>query len=166
LSTGRSTRSWLFTLARPQGGSPSGHDESALPEWEFVPEGWERARREAAPEGGWEDGDVAEAYRQKWPEFLKAVDGPGALGIDHEVPLDSPIGRDDPSAQNIILAWAYALSRAAGWALNRDELLEAASECGLTLVREFVSLYTHMIEGTPEPVTDGGFLFRRETEGA
>jgi putative methyltransferase (TIGR04325 family) len=271
---------------------PSGQDESTLPEWEFVPEGWMKARREAAPERGWNAADVAEAYCQKWPEFLKAVEGPRALGIDHEVPLGSPIGREDPLAQNIILAWAYALSRAAsgaralsvldwggalghyyvlarklfpeleldyhcrelpavceeghrvqpevvfhdddgcltgrfdlvvasnslqyeqdwhtrlralagaarggwlfvtrvplarshasfvvlqrayqygyeteyiGWVLNRDELLTAARDCGLTLVREFVLLYPHTIENAPEAVTDGGFLFRCESESA
>lgn len=265
--------------------------EPSLPEWEFVPEGWERAHRENAPGHGWVSEQVAQAYGEKWPEFVRVAEGPGPLGIDHEVPLESAIEREDPLAQNMVLAWAYALSRAAsgtralsvldwggalghyyvfarklfpdleleyhcrelpavcdagrrlepdvvfhdddaclsrsfdlvfasnslqyeedwqtrlramadatrgwlclmrvplarshssfvvlqrayrygygteyiGWVLNRAELLRAASDCGLTLVREFVLLWPHTIEGAPEPVTDGGFLFTRGAEEA
>jgi putative methyltransferase (TIGR04325 family) len=83
--------------------------QTALPEWEFVPEGWDRK----AATRGWSAADVARSYRQKWPQFLEAVQGPGPLGLDHEVPLGTPMRRDDPLVQNAVLAWAYALARAA-----------------------------------------------------
>jgi putative methyltransferase (TIGR04325 family) len=79
------------------------------PEWEFVPEGWERV----GAVRGWNAEDVAGAYREKWPAFVEAVQGSGPLGVSHEVPLGTTIGREDPLAQNAVLAYAYALARAA-----------------------------------------------------
>jgi putative methyltransferase (TIGR04325 family) len=265
--------------------------ESSPPEWEFVPEGWERARDEDPAGRGWSADQVARAYGERWSEFLAAVEGSGPLGVSHEVPVGSPIERDDPLAQNIVLAWAYALTRAAdgvtalsvldwggalghyhvlarklfpdleldyhcrelqavceegrrlqpdvvfheddsclshrfelvlasnslqyeedwqgrlralagaadgwvfitrvplvrshpsfvllqrahqygygteylGWVLNRDELLQAARDRGLGLVREFSLLWPRAIEGAPEPVADGGFLFTGAAERA
>lgn len=87
--------------------------EPALPEWEFVPEGWLRARGQHPAVHGWQADQVARAYSEKWSAFLEAVEGPGPLGIDHEVPLGSSIEREEPLAQNVVLAWAYALARAA-----------------------------------------------------
>ena len=81
--------------------------ELCLPEWEFVPEGWARSGKTR----GWRAEEVARAYREKWPQFLEAVEGPGPLGINHEVPVGTPIPRDDPLAQNAVLAWAYVLAR-------------------------------------------------------
>jgi putative methyltransferase (TIGR04325 family) len=215
------------------------------------------------------------------------VEGPGPLGADHQVPLGAPIERADPLGQNAVLAWAYALARAAdggralsvldwggalghyyvfarkllpdvdfdyhcrelpavcaegrrvlpevtfhdsddclnrtydvvlasnsvhyeeewrsrlrtlaagswlfltqvplarhhpsfvvlqraheygyateyvGWVLSRQEVLDAASGCGLALVREFAIQPPFIIDGAPEPVAHGGFLFRRLTE--
>jgi putative methyltransferase (TIGR04325 family) len=82
--------------------------ELCLPEWEFVPEGW--ARRDRIR--GWSVDEVARAYRRKWPRFIKAVEGPGPLGVGHEIPVGGPVARDDPLAQNAVLAWAYVLGRA------------------------------------------------------
>jgi putative methyltransferase (TIGR04325 family) len=82
--------------------------ELCLPEWEFVPEGWART----AKIRGWRAEEVARAYREKWPQFLQAVEGPGPLGVNHEVPVGTPITRDDPLTQNAVLAWAYVLARA------------------------------------------------------
>lgn len=86
--------------------------EDVLPEWEFVPEGFARTRvagEQAAV--GWSAKEVASAYREKWPEFLEAVQGEGALGVGHEVPTGAPIERNDVLAQNAVLAFAYALAR-------------------------------------------------------
>ncbi|HWF72975.1 MAG TPA: methyltransferase, TIGR04325 family, partial [Solirubrobacteraceae bacterium] len=84
------------------------------PEWEFVPEGWERAR--GAASRGWRADDVARSYVTKWPEFVEAVTGPGPLGVGHEVPAGASMGRESIPAQNVVLAYAYALSRAAAGA--------------------------------------------------
>jgi putative methyltransferase (TIGR04325 family) len=54
-----------------------------------------------------------------------------------------------------------------GWVLNRDELLGAAREAGLELVREFLLDAQFAAEGAPEsPTGHGGFLFRPYTEPA
>jgi putative methyltransferase (TIGR04325 family) len=80
------------------------------PEWEFAPDGWER---EIEAKTGWSAGAVAEAYRAKWPEFLRTIDGPGPLGVAHETPTGAPMRRDDPIAENIVLAFGHALATAA-----------------------------------------------------
>ena len=87
---------------------------SAAPEWEYVPEGWDRARRAGdASAVGWSAEDVARSYGEKWGRFLQAVEGPGPLGVGHEVPTGAPVDRYDVSAQNAVLAFAYALARSA-----------------------------------------------------
>jgi putative methyltransferase (TIGR04325 family) len=78
------------------------------PEWEYVPEGWERAA------GGWDVEAIAAAYRAKWPAFLAAVEGTGPLGVNHEVPAGAPVPRDDVSMQQAVLAFGYALALAEG----------------------------------------------------
>ncbi len=88
-------------------------EEALLPEWEYVPEGWQRARRPDAPTGGWDVDQVARSYLEKWPRFLEALAGTGPLGIGHEVPAGGAIGRDDIFNQNAVLAFSYALARAA-----------------------------------------------------
>jgi putative methyltransferase (TIGR04325 family) len=84
------------------------------PEWEYIPEGWDGVRnadeRHAA---GWDVEDVARAYREKWPQFLAAVAGSSPLGVNHEVPQGLPVGRHGLFDQNAILAFAYAVGRAA-----------------------------------------------------
>jgi len=77
-------------------------------EWEYVPEGWQRAA------GGWDVDAIAAAYRAKWPAFLAAVEGTGPLGVNHEVPLGTPVPRDDASMQQAVLAFGYALALAEG----------------------------------------------------
>jgi putative methyltransferase (TIGR04325 family) len=77
------------------------------PEWEYVPEGWAREAR------GWDVEEIAAVYRARWPEFLRAVDRTGPLGVAHEVPAGSPIPREDPGWHNIVVSFGYVLARAA-----------------------------------------------------
>lgn len=77
-----------------------------LAEWEYVPEGWARA----AP--GWDAGTVADAYREKWSQYLAALAGRGPLGVYHEARAGEPIGTDDLGAHNTVMAFAYVLARA------------------------------------------------------
>ncbi len=79
-----------------------------LPEWEYVPEGFAR------PAPGWDVDAVARVYREKWPSFLEATRGGGPLGVDHEVPLGTPVPREDRDAQQAVLVFGYALALAAG----------------------------------------------------
>jgi putative methyltransferase (TIGR04325 family) len=83
------------------------------PEWEYVPEGF---RRQV---GGWDVATVAAAYAGKWPSYLRALDGPGPLGLNHEVPLGQAVDRFDRNAHNTIVSYAYVLALAAQ---RRDRL--------------------------------------------
>jgi putative methyltransferase (TIGR04325 family) len=76
------------------------------PEWEYVPEGWQRAA------GGWDVEAIAAAYRAKWPAYLAADEGTGPLGVDQEVPAGTPEPRDDAAMQQAVLAFGYALALA------------------------------------------------------
>lgn len=83
-------------------------------EWELAEQGWSAARVAERQSGqGWDVAAVADSYARKWPEFLEAIDGPRALGVGHEVPNGVPMRRDDPLAQNTILAFGHVLARAA-----------------------------------------------------
>ncbi|HWF36864.1 MAG TPA: glycosyltransferase family 2 protein, partial [Solirubrobacteraceae bacterium] len=91
------SREWTPRWVRDEGLN------GALPEWEFVPEGWARARNGGTSEG-WSAEDVARSYVAKWPEFVEAITGPGPLGVGHEVPAGATIGRESIPAQNVVLA--------------------------------------------------------------
>lgn len=80
---------------------------SELAEWEYVPEGWERATP------GWDAGTVADAYLDKWAEWVEALAGPAPLGVYHEAVSGVSIAREDLGAHNMILSFAYVLARAA-----------------------------------------------------
>jgi putative methyltransferase (TIGR04325 family) len=83
----------------------------ALPEWEYVPEGWTRALADRRVTG-WQDPHVAAVYRTKRTEVLAALRGPG--------PLAFPTSSFEPTSQrsvrdhNTIVSFAYVLALAAG----------------------------------------------------
>ena len=77
------------------------------PEFEHVPEGWDR------PVTGGDGGPVAEAYLAKWPEWVAALAGTGPLGVYHEARADEPLLREDAAAHNMLVSFAYVLARAA-----------------------------------------------------
>src|SRR5262249_4641479 len=107
----RSRRGALGVRLRRAGDVPPA--DAPPPEWEHVPEGWGRRA------GGWDVDAIARVYRDHWPSFLAAVAGPGPLGVNHEVPAGRPVSRDELDAQQVVLAFAYALARAAR---GRDRL--------------------------------------------
>jgi len=78
------------------------------PEWEYVPEGWRR------PVAGWNAAGVLAAYEAKWPAFLRALEGSGPLGVNHEASLADIECAEDPAAQNLLVSFAYVLALAAG----------------------------------------------------
>ena len=83
------------------------------PEFEHVPEGWER------PVPGWDGGTVAEAYLAKWPEWVAALGGTDPLGVYHETRAGERLPRDDVAAHNMLVSFAYVLARTA---YGRDRL--------------------------------------------
>ena len=89
----------------------------ARPEWEHVPEGWARAADPVVK--GWDVDAIVDAYRRRWPSFVHAVEGPGPLGVAHEVPEGVEVPRDERGAHNTVMSFAYVLARAAH---RREEL--------------------------------------------
>jgi putative methyltransferase (TIGR04325 family) len=81
------------------------------PEWEYVPEGWARAGDPRVK--GWDVDAIVAAYRAKWPSYLRALQGPDPLGVYHEVPEGVEVGREDHSAHNLLVSFAYVLALAA-----------------------------------------------------
>lgn len=79
------------------------------PEWEYIPEGWEAAPNNPNNKG-WDNDNIIQVYRKKWPEFLKSLEGPKPLGVNHESPeVDSGSIKD----HNIMMTFGYVLAKAA-----------------------------------------------------
>ncbi|HEY3669890.1 MAG TPA: methyltransferase, TIGR04325 family [Acidimicrobiia bacterium] len=78
-----------------------------VPEWEYVPEGWSRARDDLR---GWNDPSVLEAYRTKLDAFRETLADarPFAFGSSAELDLGAPSVEE----QNVSLIFAYALLEA------------------------------------------------------
>src|SRR5207244_1157808 len=126
-------------------------------EWEHVPEGWGR------PVPGWDAKGVLTSYERKWPAFH---DAHSCLARRYDLVLSSsslhcsedwrgtlaglaratagylyltrvPLARRAPSFVVLQRAQRHGYgTEYLGWVLNRDELLGAAREAGLELVRE------------------------------
>jgi len=88
------------------------------PEWEFVPEGWARTATDPSVKG-WDVAAVAEAYREKWPRFLRAIEGAHPLGVYHEVAAGDAVTGEDAAAHNMIMSFAYVAALSAH---NRERL--------------------------------------------
>src|SRR5437660_12823942 len=56
---------------------------------------------------GWNVESVLNVYREKWPAFVKQLEGTGPFGVAHESDLND---RTDPIFHNIIMSYGYALS--------------------------------------------------------
>lgn len=95
--------------ARPQP-EPASFAERE-PEFRYAPDGWERAAGPGVT--GWDAAGVAEAYRSKWESYRRALEGPGPLGIYHEVREGEEVGRGDVAAHNMLVTFAYVLALAA-----------------------------------------------------
>ena len=85
-----------------------GSSMNGVPEWEYIPEGWSRASEERNIKG-WNVPDVLEAYKTKWPEFVRSLEGTWPLGISHEA---DRVRVEDCSPHNTIMAYAYVLALA------------------------------------------------------
>ncbi|MBA3364382.1 MAG: methyltransferase, TIGR04325 family [Actinobacteria bacterium] len=92
--------------------SPSEPAAAERPEWEYVPEGWARAHADERVKG-WNVDAIAEAYRAKWPSFVKAAESGGTLGIYHEAVAGEEVPTDDLPAHNMLVTLGYVLALAA-----------------------------------------------------
>jgi putative methyltransferase (TIGR04325 family) len=78
----------------------------APPEWEMVPdvdEVW------TAP-GGWVHDSILRTQLDKWPDFLRSVEGPKVLGQSHEAAAGTA---PDYATHNTLMSFGYALGRVA-----------------------------------------------------
>lgn len=60
---------------------------------------------------GWAHDSILRTQLNKWPDFLRSVEGVRALGQSHEASAGVP---QDFATHNTIMSFAYALARAAG----------------------------------------------------
>jgi putative methyltransferase (TIGR04325 family) len=90
---------------------PAAHATREPPEWEYVPEGWARASDPTVK--GWNVDAIVDAYRAKWPSYIRALEGPRPLGVYHEVVEGGSVWTDDHSAHNMLVSFAYVLALAA-----------------------------------------------------
>jgi putative methyltransferase (TIGR04325 family) len=80
---------------------------SRAPEWEYVPEGWSRARGDLR---GWDDPSVLEAYRTKVDVYRDSLAGTGPFAYCSAAELE--LGVPSVGEQNVALIFAYALLQA------------------------------------------------------
>ncbi len=97
----------------PAAAAPPPAEPPPPPHWEYVPEGFDR------PAKGWNVAAISDAYREKWPSYLAAIEGTKPLGVYHEMPRGTAIGWEDESAHNTLVSYAYVLALAAG---GRDRI--------------------------------------------
>lgn len=87
-------------------------EPQAESEWEYLSEGWARAASDPRVKG-WDVEDVATAYREKWPRFLRAIEGARPLGVNHEVAAGEDVTCEDAAAHNLLITFAYVATLAA-----------------------------------------------------
>jgi putative methyltransferase (TIGR04325 family) len=84
--------------------SATGLSPPEVPEWEYVPEGWQRDAT------GWNVDAVARSYREKWPAYTAAIEAPHPLAVSHE---GVEVRQDDYAGQSMLVSFAYVLALAA-----------------------------------------------------
>lgn len=77
-------------------------------EWEYIPEGWAVKSTDAGVRG-WNVESVLEAYKSRWPMFVKNLGGTTPFGVSPESLTDTHI---DLTFHNTIMSYAYALALA------------------------------------------------------
>ena len=103
-------------------------------------------------------------YSEEWHDVLARLAGAveGYLYLARV-----PVALRSPSFVVLQRAYRYGFeTEFLSWVFNRDELLAAASDSGLELVRELVFGENSDIRGAPEPDETRGFLFRASTRDA
>ena len=87
----------------PPAPGPAAAEPEPLPEWEYVPDGWEHEAK------GWSVDSVARGYREKWADYLAAIAAPNALGVHHET---ATVTTGDVGAHNMLVSFAYVVALA------------------------------------------------------
>ena len=100
---------WVILSFKELSGRPPSDKSKTdeLPEWEYRA-CWAASKPEIE---GWNVPSIAEKQREKWPAFLKLLDGTGPFGISHEASEDT--GCNNLWAHNLIASYGYVLGLAA-----------------------------------------------------
>jgi putative methyltransferase (TIGR04325 family) len=77
---------------------------SALPEWEYVPEGWTRQNIDREIKG-WNVGSVLEMYKANWQTFVRNLEGALPFSVSPGLPT-----KGDCASQICMMSYAYALA--------------------------------------------------------
>lgn len=84
-----------------------------MPEWEYVPQGWQAAWADPRIKG-WNVPGVLTSYKANWPNFVKTLEGTAPLDFYFSAAAfvrSTPKG--DVTAHNTVMSYAYALLFAA-----------------------------------------------------
>jgi putative methyltransferase (TIGR04325 family) len=75
-------------------------------EWEYIPDGWERAKN--VPDiKGWNVESILDAYKSNWNNFLSSLEGTLPFGIH---PESDSASRNNLIFHNLIMSYAYTLA--------------------------------------------------------
>ncbi len=99
-------------------------------------------------------------YSKDWQITLQKLSG---AARNYLYIANIPMVEQVPSFVFLQRAYQYGYNTEyLAWCLNRNELLAAAQQAGLTLVRQFIYGHQPPIRGAPEQNTFRGFLFQAQ----
>jgi putative methyltransferase (TIGR04325 family) len=83
-----------------------------MPVWEYMPQGWHAARTDSRIKG-WNVPGVLASYKAGWFDFVKTLKGTAPLDFYFSATTFSSTPKDDVTAHNTNMSYAYALLFAA-----------------------------------------------------
>ena len=81
-------------------------------DWEYIPEGWMRQNSDPAIKSLRMSPRLPIRTAVSGHRSVSAVEGPGPLGVAHDVPADIEVPRDERGAHHTIMTFVYALTLA------------------------------------------------------
>jgi len=79
-----------------------------LPEWEYIPGGWQE-RVKGKPVRGWDREGVADTLSKTWPSFIKSLTAPRPFSLSNESAIQA---EPDWNFHNNVMNFAYVLALA------------------------------------------------------
>jgi putative methyltransferase (TIGR04325 family) len=77
-------------------------------EWQYMPEGWHKIQTDFSIKG-WNVESVLEAYKSKWPDFIKGLEGSHPFGLSPESIHPEAVNL---TIHNLMMSYAYCLALA------------------------------------------------------
>jgi len=88
-------------------------------EWQYIPEGWNIVKKNVDIKG-WNVESVLEAYKARWPDFIKGLQGSVPFGISPESIDPNNVNL---TVHNLMMSYAYCLGLAA-WQKKTISMLD------------------------------------------